>query len=107
MLRSARNDGGNAAPRKDGVSPPIAKTLAPPCHHLATGRDCKRIMKTALVLAATLLLAACQVYAGGGTLVSDGRTTTVRQNSIEAGTQTGVRSRSSQVVVQPRAGDAY
>jgi hypothetical protein len=64
-------------------------------------------MKTALVLAVTLLLTACQVYAGGGTLVSDGRTTTVRQNSIEAGTQTGVRSSSSEVVIEPRSGGAY
>ncbi len=30
------------------------------------------------ILLVPLLLAGCQVYAGGGTLVSDGRTTTVR-----------------------------
>jgi hypothetical protein len=46
-----------------------------------------------------LLLAGCQVYAGGGTLVSDGRTTTVRTSEVEAGTETGPRARSRRVVI--------
>lgn len=49
-------------------------------------------------LALILLLAGCQVYAGGGTLVSDGRTTVVRESSIEAGPETGARARSIEVV---------
>jgi hypothetical protein len=64
-------------------------------------------MKSALALTLTLLLAACQAGAYGGSIVSDGRTTTVRQGSIEAGTQTGVRSRSSETVIEPSSGGAY
>jgi hypothetical protein len=45
-------------------------------------------------------LAGCQVYAGGGTLVSDGRTTTVRTGEVEAGTETGPRARSRQTVIR-------
>jgi hypothetical protein len=47
----------------------------------------------------TLLLAGCQVYAGGGTLVSDGRTTTVRTSEVEAGTETGPRARRTRTVI--------
>jgi hypothetical protein len=47
----------------------------------------------------TALIAGCQVYAGGGTLVSDGRTTTVRTAETEAGTETGVRSRRTRTVI--------
>ena len=65
------------------------------------------MMKNALALAASLLLAACQAAAVGGSIVSDGRTTTVRQGSIEAGTQTGVRSRSSETVIEPSSSGAY
>jgi hypothetical protein len=41
-------------------------------------------MKILLIPVLTVLLASCQVYAGGGTLVSDGRTTTVRTSEVEA-----------------------
>ncbi len=51
-------------------------------------------MKPLLIPILTLLLASCQVYAGGGSLVSDGRTTTVRTSEVEAGTETGPRARS-------------
>jgi hypothetical protein len=64
-------------------------------------------MKTAIAFTLSLILAACQAGAVGGSIVSDGRTTTVRQGSVEAGTQTGVRSSSSQVVIEPRSGGAY
>ncbi len=49
-----------------------------------------------------VLLAGCQVYAGGGTLVSDGRTTTVRTSETEVGTETGARTRSTETVVVRR-----
>jgi hypothetical protein len=52
----------------------------------------------------SLFLAGCQVYAGGGTLVSDGRTTTVRTGEIDAGTGQGVRTRTTETVVQPGGG---
>ena len=64
-------------------------------------------MKSIIGLLLPLLLAACQAAAVGGSIVSDGRTTTVRQGSIEAGTQTGVRSRSSETVIEPSSGGAY
>jgi len=64
-------------------------------------------MKSALALMASLLLAACQAGAYGGSIVSDGRTTTVRQSSIEAGTETGVRSRSSETVIRPGSAEVY
>jgi hypothetical protein len=57
-------------------------------------------MKPLLVPILTLLLASCQVYAGGGTFVSDGRTTTVRTSEVEAGTETGPRARSRQTIVR-------
>ena len=47
-----------------------------------------------------LLLAGCQVYTGGGTLVSDGRTTTVRTSEAEIGTETGPRARTTRTVIQ-------
>jgi hypothetical protein len=55
------------------------------------------MIRIALLLA--VLLAGCHVYAGGGTLVSDGRTTTVRTSEVEAGTETGPRARSRRVVI--------
>ncbi len=57
-------------------------------------------MKTLLIPILTLLLASCQVYAGGGTLVSDGRTTTVRTSEVEAGTEAGPRARSRRTIVR-------
>jgi len=48
-----------------------------------------------------LMLAGCQVYAGGGTLVSDGNTTTVRQGEIAADPARGLRTRSTEIVVRP------
>jgi hypothetical protein len=51
-------------------------------------------------LFALCLLAGCQVYAGGGTLVSDGRTTTVRTGEVEAGTRTGPRASARHVVIE-------
>jgi hypothetical protein len=62
--------------------------------------DEKWHMKPLLVPMLTLLLASCQVYAGGGTLVSDGRTTTVRTSEVEAGTETGPRARLRQTIVR-------
>lgn len=53
-----------------------------------------------LALLLTLILSGCQVYAGGGTLVSDGRTTTVRTSEVEAGTETGPRARSTRTVLR-------
>jgi hypothetical protein len=50
-------------------------------------------------LIVVLLLAGCQVYAGGGTLVSDGRTTVVRSSEVEAGTATGPRARATRTVI--------
>lgn len=55
-------------------------------------------------IALAMLLAGCQVYAGGGTLVSDGRTTTVRTAEVDAGTEQGVRTRRTETVVQPASG---
>ncbi len=52
------------------------------------------------ILLVPLLLAGCQVYAGGGTLVSDGRTTTVRTGEAEVGTETGARTRSTRTVIE-------
>jgi hypothetical protein len=52
------------------------------------------------ILLAPLLLGGCQVYAGGGTLVSDGRTTTVRTSETEVGTETGARTRSTRTVIE-------
>ncbi len=52
------------------------------------------------ILLVPLLLAGCQVYAGGGTLVSDGRTTTVRTSETEVGTETGARTRSTRTVIE-------
>jgi hypothetical protein len=46
-----------------------------------------------------LALAGCQVYAGGGTLISDGRTTTVRTAEAEAGTDAAPRVRRARTVV--------
>jgi hypothetical protein len=46
-----------------------------------------------------ILLAGCQVYAGGGTLLSDGRTTTVRTSEVEASTATRPRVRSTRTVI--------
>jgi hypothetical protein len=47
-----------------------------------------------------LVLAGCQLYASGGTLVSDGRTTTVRTSETEIGTETGTRTRNTNTVIQ-------
>ena len=57
-------------------------------------------MKKFALLIVTLLLSGCQVYAGGGTLVSDGRTTTVRSGEVEAGTDRPPQARSRQIVVR-------
>jgi hypothetical protein len=57
-------------------------------------------MTKLLPLLLFLGLAGCQVYAGGGTLVSDGRTTMVRSSEVEAGTETGPRARSRQTVIR-------
>jgi hypothetical protein len=57
-------------------------------------------MKPLLIPILTFFLASCQVYAGGGTFVSDGRTTTVRTSEVEAGTETGPRARSRQTIVR-------
>ena len=54
------------------------------------------------ILLVPMLLAGCQVYAGGGTLVSDGRTTTVRTGEAEVGAGTGVRTRSTRTVIERR-----
>ncbi len=54
------------------------------------------------ILLFPILLSGCQVYAGGGTLVSDGRTTTVRTSEAEVGTETGARTRSTQTVIERR-----
>jgi hypothetical protein len=48
----------------------------------------------------TVMLAGCQVYAGGGTLVSDGRTTTVRTSETDVGTETGIRTRNTRTVTR-------
>jgi hypothetical protein len=60
-------------------------------------------MTRLLPLLATLALAGCQVYAGGGTVVSDGRSTTVRTNEVSAGTGQGVRARTTETVVRSSA----
>ena len=52
------------------------------------------------VLLVPVLLAGCQVYAGGGTLVSDGRTTEVRTSEAEVGTETGARSRQTRTIIE-------
>ncbi len=52
------------------------------------------------VLLVPVLLSGCQVYAGGGTLVSDGRTTTVRTSETEVGTETGARTRSTRTIIE-------
>ncbi len=57
-------------------------------------------MKPLAAVCLTFLLAGCQVYAGGGTLVSDGRTTTVRTSEAEVGTETGARTRSTRTVIE-------
>lgn len=59
-----------------------------------------RAAPLALAPLLALLLAGCQVYAGGGTLVSDGRTTTVRTGEAEVGTATGARTRATRTVIE-------
>lgn len=48
-------------------------------------------------------LGGCQLYAGGGTMVSDGRSTTVRASEIEA-SPGRVRTRAIEVGVKPDGG---
>ena len=57
-------------------------------------------MKSPSILLLTLLLTGCQVYAGGGTLVSDGRTTTVRTGEVEAGSDRPPQARARQIVLR-------
>jgi hypothetical protein len=57
-------------------------------------------MRLILVPLIALLLASCQVYAGGGTLVSDGRTTTIRTTEAEAGTERPPRAVSRRVIIE-------
>ena len=49
-------------------------------------------MKHVIAPLLALLLAGCQLYAGSGTLVSDGRTTTIRSSSVEASPERGIVS---------------
>jgi hypothetical protein len=71
-----------------------------PRHHSAKTPPHLCGMKSLLIPILALLLASCQVYAGGGTLVSDGRTTTVRTSEVEAGTDRPPQVRSRRVVVE-------
>jgi hypothetical protein len=57
-------------------------------------------MKALVVPFLVLLLAGCSVYAGGGTLVSDGERTTIRSGSIEASPERGVVSERSRTDIR-------
>lgn len=61
-------------------------------------------MRAPAIVCLALLLAGCQVYAGGGTLVSDGRAAIVRTGEIDARTGQGVRTRTTETIVQPSGG---
>jgi hypothetical protein len=47
-----------------------------------------------------LMLGGCAVYAGGGTLVSDGRTTTVNEGSVGVDTARGPNASRSRTVIR-------